>query len=120
MNVAVVPFRCVEAVQVFLDDKNPEATLNVGTDMRKIHECFRLLKASFIFIIFNVLFNRNDVYYLFKNEYGHTLEKAALCLSIGTQLCFHIKLWTLLFQIMNYVFNLYQIIVFSFPNSLMF
>ena len=61
MNViTVVPFRCVEAVQVFLDDKNPEATLSVGADMRKIHECFRLLKASFIFLIFNVLLNLMD------------------------------------------------------------
>ncbi|XP_052766060.1 kinesin-like protein KIF6 isoform X1 [Mya arenaria] len=36
--------RCEDAVKAYLADADPEAMINVGTDMRKIHTCFRILK----------------------------------------------------------------------------
>ncbi|XP_022097361.1 kinesin-like protein KIF6 [Acanthaster planci] len=36
--------RLTELVDGFVRDSDPEATLNVGADMRKINECFRILK----------------------------------------------------------------------------
>uniref|UniRef100_A0A3P8YWR8 Kinesin-like protein n=1 Tax=Esox lucius TaxID=8010 RepID=A0A3P8YWR8_ESOLU len=35
-----------ELVKVFLDDADPEVTLALGPDMRKIHYCFSLLKVT--------------------------------------------------------------------------
>ncbi|XP_017546239.1 kinesin-like protein KIF6 isoform X1 [Pygocentrus nattereri] len=35
-----------EQVKVFLDDPDPDRTLDLGPDMRKIHLCFSLLKAK--------------------------------------------------------------------------
>ncbi|XP_072546377.1 kinesin-like protein KIF6 isoform X2 [Salminus brasiliensis] len=37
--------RLEEQVKVFLDDPDPDGTLDLGPDMRKIHHCFSLLKA---------------------------------------------------------------------------
>ncbi|XP_051502173.1 kinesin-like protein KIF6 isoform X2 [Myxocyprinus asiaticus] len=34
-----------EQIRVFLEDPDPEVTLDLGPDMRKIHVCFSLLKA---------------------------------------------------------------------------
>ena len=39
-------FRCKEEVQRYLEDTDPDCTINIGADMRKIQECFRLLKES--------------------------------------------------------------------------
>ncbi|XP_076833929.1 kinesin-like protein KIF6 isoform X2 [Brachyhypopomus gauderio] len=36
--------RLEEQIQLFLDDPDPEVTLDLGPDMRKIHHCFSLLK----------------------------------------------------------------------------
>ena len=40
---------CVSRLEVqvkdFLDDSDPEVTLALGTDLRKIHRCFSLLKV---------------------------------------------------------------------------
>ena len=37
--------RCKATVQAFVEDSDPDAVVNVGADMRKINECFRILKA---------------------------------------------------------------------------
>ena len=37
--------RLQERVQEYLQDQDPESQLNVGADMRKINECFRILKV---------------------------------------------------------------------------
>ena len=39
-------FRCESALSAFLQDTDPEATLCVGTDLRKIHLCFQLMKVG--------------------------------------------------------------------------
>ncbi|XP_053407299.1 kinesin-like protein KIF6 [Mercenaria mercenaria] len=36
--------RCEEAVKMYLADSDPDAMINVGADMRKIHTCFRMMK----------------------------------------------------------------------------
>ena len=46
INLIGVGCRCFEAVQSYLEDKDSESQLNIGADMRKIHECFRLLKVA--------------------------------------------------------------------------
>lgn len=38
-------FRCESALTAFLQDTDPEATLSVGTDLRKIQLCFQLMKV---------------------------------------------------------------------------
>ena len=38
-------FRCKEAVKNYMEDDDPEAMLNIGADMRKIQECYRLMKV---------------------------------------------------------------------------
>ena len=38
--------RLQERVQEFVEDQDPESQLNVGADMRKINECFRILKVN--------------------------------------------------------------------------
>jgi len=38
--------RCEELVNSYLSDNDPDAVLAVGSDMRKIHCCFSLLKVS--------------------------------------------------------------------------
>uniref|UniRef100_A0A8C5MK03 Kinesin-like protein n=1 Tax=Leptobrachium leishanense TaxID=445787 RepID=A0A8C5MK03_9ANUR len=35
-----------DKVNVFVEDRNPESSLDVGADMRKIHFCFALLKVT--------------------------------------------------------------------------
>ena len=37
---------CAEAVKQYLDDKDPETSLNVGADMRKVRYCNELLKKA--------------------------------------------------------------------------
>ncbi|XP_077477670.1 kinesin-like protein KIF6 isoform X2 [Stigmatopora argus] len=37
-----------ESVKNFVDDPDPDVTLNLGADVRKIHYCFRLLKMMFL------------------------------------------------------------------------
>ena len=37
--------RCEEAVRLYLDDPDPESTLNIGHDLRKIQKCFKILKV---------------------------------------------------------------------------
>ncbi|XP_068088815.1 kinesin-like protein KIF6 [Hyperolius riggenbachi] len=39
--------RLEEKIQNFLEDGDPESTLDIGADMRKIHFCFALLKKRF-------------------------------------------------------------------------
>ena len=39
-------FRCKEEVQRYLEDTDPDCIINIGADMRKIQECFRLFKVS--------------------------------------------------------------------------
>ena len=38
--------RCRESVERFLQDPELDARIDIGADMRKIHECFRLLKKK--------------------------------------------------------------------------
>lgn len=38
--------RCEQAVKVYLEDFNPNAIVSVGTDMRKVHSCFRIMKKK--------------------------------------------------------------------------
>ena len=39
-------FRLQETVQQYVEDPDTDSTLNVGADMRKINECFRIFKVS--------------------------------------------------------------------------
>ena len=38
-------YRCEEAVKTYLADSDPDAMINVGADMRKIHTCFQIMKV---------------------------------------------------------------------------
>ena len=40
--------RCEEAVAEYLEDSDPEAILKIGPDLRKIHQCFWLLKQRIL------------------------------------------------------------------------
>ncbi|XP_068195079.1 kinesin-like protein KIF6 [Antennarius striatus] len=40
--------KLTESVQVFVDDPDPDVTLSLGPDMRKVQHCFCLLKAMII------------------------------------------------------------------------
>jgi len=45
----LVPNRCEELLEVYLQDTSPEAVLQLGGDMRKIKYCFALMKVSATF-----------------------------------------------------------------------
>ncbi|CAD5119019.1 DgyrCDS7671 [Dimorphilus gyrociliatus] len=38
---------CEKLVCEFLQDNNPESMIDVGADLRKVHECFRIIKRKF-------------------------------------------------------------------------
>jgi len=40
-----VYIRCEEAVKRYLVDSDPDAMIDVGADMRKIHTCFKIIKV---------------------------------------------------------------------------
>jgi len=39
--------RCNEAVDAYIEDKDGQAVLNIGGDMRKIQLCYSILKVGF-------------------------------------------------------------------------
>lgn len=39
-------FRCKEAVNRFLANSDPDGYIEIGADMRKIHQCFRIMKTK--------------------------------------------------------------------------
>lgn len=43
-------FRLDELIETFLEDNDPDSTLDVGTDMRKINYCFICMKV----LLFNI------------------------------------------------------------------
>lgn len=51
-SLFVCVFRLKELVKAFLDDPDPDETLLLGPDMRKIQFCFSLLKVTFTLMSF--------------------------------------------------------------------
>ena len=47
--------RLEELVKAFLDDPDPEVSLGLGPDMRKIHFCFSLLKVFTLVCLFPLI-----------------------------------------------------------------
>lgn len=39
--------KCEVLVTQYLQDNNPESSLDIGADMRKVHECFRIMKVCY-------------------------------------------------------------------------
>ena len=54
-------FRLRDTVQQYIEDTDPDSGLNVGADMRKINECFRIFKVNvgFNFLYFCIIQNCN-------------------------------------------------------------
>lgn len=47
MNMSMCVLRLEELLKAFLEDTDPDAELSLGPDMRKIHQCFFLLKVMY-------------------------------------------------------------------------
>lgn len=45
LRACMCVFRLEELLKAFLDDPDPDVTVSLGPDMRKIHYCFSLLKV---------------------------------------------------------------------------
>lgn len=54
VSVSVCAFRLEELVKAFLGDPDPDVTLSLGPDMRKIQYCFSLLKVMYLLWSFHV------------------------------------------------------------------
>ena len=51
----VTLYRLKDMIKTYIEDGDPEASLSVGTDMRKINWSFKLLKVVVTFWTYSVL-----------------------------------------------------------------